>query len=179
LLGELEHRGIDYRGVITGNFIWTAQGPFVIEFNARFGDPEAEVALPLLTTDLVSVAKAVDQRRLESVSIEWSDDWALCVSVAAHGYPGALRVGDVIEGAGVREENSTVFHANTALREGQLVTNGGRVFVVMGRGATFPEARDRAYAAVANIRFAGQHHRSDIGFRTERYLAIAAEGEKR
>jgi phosphoribosylamine---glycine ligase len=149
----------------------------VIEFNARFGDPEAEVTLPLLQTDLVEIATRVDQRTLSSLQLDWKDEWALCVVMTAAGYPGETRTGDVISGLDRTTPGTIVFHAGTALRDNELTTRAGRVVIPTGTGATFAEARERAYAAAAQITFDGEHHRSDIGWRAEAYLKkVAADG---
>ena len=170
LIAALKRRGIDYRGVVTGNLMWTDDGPYVIEFNARFGDPEAEVTLPLLQHDLAEIARGADQRTLSSVQLRWSDEWALCVAMTAVGYPGKVRTGDVIAGLEKRVPRTMVFHAGTTLREGDLVTNGGRVLIVTGTAASFSEARRRAYEAVSNVKYAGEYHRSDIGWRAEDFF---------
>ncbi|GEL98358.1 phosphoribosylamine--glycine ligase [Cellulomonas terrae] len=178
LLAALRARGIDYRGVITANLIWTADGPHVIEFNARFGDPEAEVTLPLLETDLVTITRAVDGRSLHQLDVRWRDGSALCVVMAASGYPGAPRAGDAITLPTHPDAHSIVFHAGTSVRDGQLVTSGGRVLIVTGVGGSFAEARERAYATVDAIRFDGEHHRADIGWRSQAHLADVAAGRR-
>jgi phosphoribosylamine--glycine ligase len=176
LLSALKRRGIDYRGVITGNLIWTSDGPYVIEFNARFGDPEAEVTLPLLNTDLLEITRRADQRSLASMSVDWKSEWALCVVVTSAGYPGEVRTGDAIHRLDATIPGTTVFHAGTTLRDNALVTNGGRVLIATGTGASFAEARQRAYAAADSIQFEGKYQRSDIGWRAERYFAATSDG---
>lgn len=179
LLGALRAADIDYRGVITGNLIWTAKGPYVIEFNARFGDPEAEATLPLLVTDLREITLAVDARRLGSVAVEWADDSALCIVMTADGYPATVRCGDEISGIEAAEQIATVYHAGTSILGGRIVTSGGRVLVVTGVGATFAEARDHAYKGVALISFPGGYYRSDIGSRpnSTRLAELAEEDD--
>lgn len=168
LLESLAVRGVDFRGVVCTNLMVTAEGPVVLEFNARFGDPEAEVVLPLLDSDLIDVAEAVIERRLNRTELMWSTQAALCVAMAAHGYPTEPRGGDVITGLdGVEDPNgSFAFHAGTAFRGGELTTAGGRVIVVTGTGTDLREAAKAAYGRVDQIHFPGEHHRTDIGFRS-------------
>lgn len=156
----------DYRGVLYGGFMLTAEGPKVLEYNARFGDPETQVVLPRLETDLVDIMVAVAQGRPQDVELEWSDTWAVCVVLASAGYPGAYEKGKVILGVSEAEEldGVTVFHAGTATNEdGELVTAGGRVLNVVALGKTFEEAREQAYRACDLINFEGKQFRTDIG----------------
>lgn len=160
--------GVDYRGVIYGGFILTEDGPKVLEFNARFGDPETQVVLPRLKTDLVEIMVATAQGRLGEIDVEWSDDAAVSVVIASGGYPNDYEKGQVITGIAEAEqvEGVTVFHAGTSMREdGELVTSGGRVLNVTALGATIAEARERCYEAVASISFDGAFHRTDIGLK--------------
>ncbi|GEL98362.1 phosphoribosylamine--glycine ligase [Cellulomonas terrae] len=168
LISALAARDIDYRGVVCANLMITADGPSVLEFNARFGDPEAEVVLPLLEADLVDVAEAIHQRRLGALPVVWSDRAALSVAMAAEGYPGRTRTGDTIHGYdGVEADGgSFAFLGRTARAGDDLVTAGGRVVVVTGTGTSFEEAATAAYDRVATIRFDGEHHRTDIGRRS-------------
>ncbi|MDO4289982.1 MAG: phosphoribosylamine--glycine ligase [Eggerthellaceae bacterium] len=156
----------DYRGTLYGGFMLTPKGPRVVEFNARFGDPETQVVLPRLESDLVDVMCAVAEGRAEDVRLSWSDAWAVCVVLASEGYPGAYEKGKVILGIEEAEalDGVTVFHAGTKRNaDGELVTNGGRVLNVVALGATFEDARDRAYEACELINFEGKQLRSDIG----------------
>lgn len=167
--------GIVYRGVLYGGFILTSEGPKVLEYNARFGDPETQVLLPLLKTDLVDVALATAQGRLGEIVLEWRDEVAVSVVLASGGYPGHYTTGQVI--AGIEDaaaiEGVTVYHAGTARAEdGTLVTAGGRVLNVTAVAPTFAQARERAYRAVAHISFEGMHFRTDIAMR-----ALVAAGE--
>lgn len=158
----------DYRGVLYGGFMLTSQGPKVLEFNARFGDPETQVVLPRLKSDLVDVMVAVAQGAPGDVELDWSDDWAVCVVLASEGYPGPYEKGKVILGIDEAEsmKGITVFHAGTAINpDGELVTAGGRVLNVVALGSSFEEARKRAYEACEAIRFEGKQYRSDIGKR--------------
>ena len=158
----------DYRGVLYGGFMLSPAGPKVLEFNARFGDPETQVVLPRLNSDLVDVMCAVAQGRPEDVELRWSSKWAVCVVLASEGYPGAYEKGKVILGVHEAErlEGVTVFHAGTAYNDdGELVTAGGRVLNVVALGGSFEEARERAYEACELINFEGKQYRSDIGAR--------------
>ena len=167
----LAAEGIDYRGVLYGGFMLTEAGPRVLEFNARFGDPETQVILPRLRTDLVDVMMAVAQRRLHEIELDWRDEWAVTVVLASAGYPGSYEKGKAITGieAAGALPGVTVYHAGTALdAEGILRTSGGRVLAVTAIGATFEAARERSYEACALIDFEGKQMRSDIGLRALR-----------
>ncbi len=158
----------DYRGVLYGGFMLTPTGPKVLEFNARFGDPETQVELPRLENDLVDVMYAVAQGRSEDIERSWTDTWAACVVLASEGYPGSYEKGKCISGIERAEalEGVTVFHAGTARNaEGELVTAGGRVLNVVALGESFDDARSRAYEAVELIDFEGKQFRTDIGAR--------------
>jgi phosphoribosylamine--glycine ligase len=166
-LGE---EGIDFRGVLYGGFMLTPQGPMLLEFNVRFGDPETQVLLPRLKTDLFVALNAVANGRLGEVELEWSDSWAVSVVLASGGYPGAYELGKAISGIAEAEaiEGVSVLHAGTRVIDGQLVTNGGRVLNVTALGASFDEARRRAYEAAGRIGFEGMQYRRDIGERAMR-----------
>ena len=163
--------GIDYRGVLYGGFMLTPEGPKVLEFNARFGDPETQVILPRLKTDLVEVMLAVAQGRLNEVELAWRDEWAVSVVLASAGYPGSYPKGLEISGIERAEAlpGVTVYHAGTTLDEqGVLRTSGGRVLNVTALGATFAQARERAYEGCDLIEFDGKMLRRDIGARALR-----------
>ncbi len=167
----LAQEGIDYRGVLYGGFMLTPRGPRVLEFNARFGDPETQVILPRLETDLVDVMMAVAQGRLDEVELKWSDSWAVTVVLTSKGYPVAYEKGFAITGVADAEalDGVTVYHAGTALGEdGVLRTAGGRVLDVTATGPTFAEARDLAYRACDLIDFEGKTLRTDVGLRALR-----------
>ncbi len=158
----------DYRGVLYGGFMLTPEGPKVIEFNARFGDPETQAILPRLETDLVDIIMAVAQGRPEDIELRWCEQWAVCVVLASEGYPGSYEKGKVILGVAEAEmlDGVTVFHAGTTKNaDGELLTSGGRVLNVVALGDTFDEAREKAYEACALINFEGKQLRSDIGKR--------------
>lgn len=163
--------GIEYRGVLYGGFMLTPEGPKVLEFNARFGDPETQVILPRLKTDLVEVMLAVAQGRLNEVELAWRDEWVVSVVLASAGYPGSYPKG--IEISGIERAEAlpgvTVYHAGTTLDEqGVLRTSGGRVLNVTALGATFAQARERAYEGCDLIEFEGKTLRRDIGARALR-----------
>lgn len=158
----------DYRGCLYGGFMLTPEGPKVLEFNARFGDPETQVVLPRLEGDLVNIMLAVAEGRPEDIVLSWSDKWAVSVVLASEGYPGSYEKGKVILGLEEAQdlERVIVFHAGTALNpDGELITAGGRVLNVVALGDTFEEARNRAYEACELIKFEGVQYRSDIGRR--------------
>ena len=149
----------------------TPAGPKVIEYNARFGDPETEVLIPRLKSDLVEVMLACAEQRLDEVELEWRDEWAVSVVLTSAGYPGSYEKGKVITGIddAAAMENVTVYHAGTAVNdEGELVTSGGRVLDVTALGETFEAARDLAYEACDKIAFEGKTLRRDIGLRALR-----------
>lgn len=153
--------GRPFRGVLYAGLILTAQGTKTIEFNARFGDPETQVILPRLETDLLDIFLASVNGRLEEMDIRWSDEAAVCVILASPGYPGGYPKGLPISGLD-QVEDSLIFHAGTALKDGQLVTNGGRVLCVTGRGRNIVEAREQAYSDAERIQFEGKQYRTDI-----------------
>lgn len=169
-VAELAAENIDYRGCLYGGFMLTPAGPKVLEFNARFGDPETQVILPRLQNDLVEVMLACAEQRLDEVELSWCDDWAVSVVLTSAGYPGAYEKGKVITGIEDAEamENVTVYHAGTRAEDGQILTNGGRVIDVTALGATFEDARNRAYEACEKIQFEGKTLRHDIGLRALR-----------
>jgi phosphoribosylamine--glycine ligase len=163
-LAELQRRGIDYRGVLYAGLMLTPEGPKMLEYNVRFGDPETQVVLPRLTSDLAQLLHEAASGNLSSPPT-FDDGAAVTVVCAAEHYPASPRTGDPIDGieAASALDGVTVFCAGVgAGAEGGLVTAGGRVLNVTGQGATLAEARDRAYAGVAKISWPGLHHRNDI-----------------
>ena len=167
VVAELASEGITYSGCLYGGFMLTKEGPKVLEFNARFGDPETQVVLPRMKADLVDVFLACDNGTLSEGMVSWDNDWAVSVVLTSAGYPGSYEKGKVITGIDRAEElpGVTVYHAGTALRDGELVTNGGRVLDVTAVAPTFEEARAQAYRACELIDFDGKTYRSDIGMR--------------
>jgi phosphoribosylamine--glycine ligase len=158
----MHEEGRAYRGVLYGGLMITNNGPKVLEFNARFGDPEAQVTLPLLETDLVDIMLAVVDNRLEQIDVECSDDACVGVVMASGGYPGSYKTGFPITGLDDLDEDIVVFHAGTKLESGQVLTSGGRVLTVVARGKTLAEAREKVYANIPQIHFDGCHYRKDI-----------------
>jgi phosphoribosylamine--glycine ligase len=145
--------------------MFTKDGPRVIEYNARLGDPETQVVMTRLDSDLVEVFEAIIDDRIGSTSITWSDDSSVCVVAASGGYPGQFEKGKHINGLdeAKRIDGAVVFHAGTALDDrGRLISSGGRVLGVTGRGNTLEAARERAYHALSLISFEGCHYRTDI-----------------
>ena len=141
----------------------TNNGPKVLEFNARFGDPEAQVTLPRLKTDLVDIMLAVTNRNLDEITnIAWSEDACVGVVIASAGYPGSYQTGFPITGLDELDKDILVFHAGTKLESGQILTNGGRVLTVAAMGKTIAEAREKVYANLPRIHFEGCHYRKDI-----------------
>jgi phosphoribosylamine--glycine ligase len=160
---ELAARGTPFSGLLYAGLVLTADGPQVIEFNCRFGDPETQVILALLRTPLAGLLSAVATGTLAAhPPLEWSDGAAVTVVIAADGYPGRPHTGDVITGA----DHEGVLHAGTRRRDdGAIVSAGGRVLSVVGTGTTLEEAREDAYRRVAAVHLAGSHHRKDIALR--------------
>ena len=170
-VAELAAEGIDYRGCLYGGFMLTEDGPKVLEFNARFGDPETQVVLPRLKNDLVEVMLACAEQRLDEVELSWRPEWAVSVVLTSAGYPGSYEKGKVITGVedATAMDGVTVYHAGTAVNEaGELVTSGGRVLDVTALGETFEAARNLAYEACEKIDFEGKTLRHDIGLRALR-----------
>ncbi len=166
--------GRPYRGVLYGGLIIKDAKPKVLEFNCRFGDPEAQPILMRLKTDLLDVVEAAVEGRLKDLELQWDERAAVCVVLASEGYPGKYEKGKIIKGLEEVEkmEDVMVFHAGTALNEhGNFVTAGGRVLGVTALGATIKEAIDRAYEAVGKISWEGMHYRKDIGQKALRHLS--------
>ena len=151
-----------YKGVLYGGLMITNDGPKVLEFNARFGDPEAQVILPLLKTDLVDIILAVINGNLDQINVEWSKDACVGVVMASAGYPGSYKTGFPITGLDNLDKDILVFHAGTKLESGQILTSGGRVLTVVATGKTIAEAREKVYNNISRIHFEGCHYRKDI-----------------
>jgi phosphoribosylamine--glycine ligase len=164
----MHDEGRAYRGVLYGGLMITNNGPKVLEFNARFGDPEAQVTLPLLKTDLVDIMLAVIDNKLEQIEVEWSEDACVGVVMASAGYPGSYKTGFPITGLDDLDQDILVFHAGTKLESGEVLTSGGRVLTVVARGKTLAEAREKVYANIPRIQFEGCHYRKDIALIKER-----------
>ncbi|MBS5480043.1 MAG: phosphoribosylamine--glycine ligase [Clostridiales bacterium] len=157
--------GRPFKGCLFFGLMLTPDGPKVIEYNCRFGDPETQVVLPRLRTDLIEILEAIREERLADLPIEWAEEACACVVMASGGYPAAYRKGLPITGLDAQGQcaDAEVFHAGTAYRDGRFVTNGGRVLGVTARGSDVEEALRRAYTAVETIDFENAHYRRDIG----------------
>ena len=166
MVDGLRKDGILYQGCLYAGLMITEDGPKVIEFNARFGDPETQVVLPLLDGDLASILEACVDGTLAQSKIKWRDSAAVCVVVAAGGYPGDYRKGDVISGLSAAEgKDAVVFHAGTSIAGEDVVTHGGRVLGVTAVAKNIAAAVDKVYPAVEQIKFAGMQYRKDIAHR--------------
>ena len=164
--------GRTFKGCLYFGLMLTKDGPKVIEYNCRFGDPETQVVLPLLDTDLLTIMRAVEEERLSEVDVRFKGGAACCVILASGGYPEAYEKGKAIDLGGADALADTwVFHSGTAVKDGQLVTSGGRVLGVTATGDTLKTAIDRAYDAARRVHFDGMFMRSDIGKR-----ALEVEG---
>jgi phosphoribosylamine--glycine ligase len=159
----MHDEGRAYKGVLYGGLMITNNGPKVLEFNARFGDPEAQVTLPLLKTDLVDIMLAVVDNKLDQINVEWSEDACVGVVMASAGYPGSYKTGFPITGLDDLDKDTLVFHAGTKLgSEGEVLTSGGRVLTVVATDKTIAEAREKVYSNIPRIHFDGCHYRKDI-----------------
>ena len=159
---EMVRRGTPYQGLLYVGAAWGPEGPAVVEFNARFGDPETQAVLSLLETPLADVLLAVAEGRLDEVEpLQWRDGFAAMVVLAAEGYPQAAKTGGVISGEAL-DDPSRVLHAGTALEDGEYVASGGRVLGVVGQGATLEEAVAEAYEVISGIELPGAFYRKDI-----------------
>jgi phosphoribosylamine--glycine ligase len=159
----LYDEGRPYRGVLYGGLMITDDGPKVMEFNARFGDPETQVILPRLKTDLLDIMLSIDDNCLNQTEIEWAENACVGVVMASSGYPGNYQKGLPITGLGDVDKDVLVFHAGTSLdSDGRVVTSGGRVLTVVATGSTIAEARAMVYDNITRIHFEGCHYRRDI-----------------
>ncbi len=159
--------GKPYRGVLYAGLMVTSAGPKVLEFNARFGDPESQVILPRLKTDLADILQAAINGSLDSLNIEWSEDACVGVVMASVGYPGNYQTGFPITGLDELEDDILVFHAGTrrGREAGQIYTDGGRVLTMVAKGRTIAEARDRVYLSLPRLNVEGCYYRRDIAAR--------------
>ena len=166
-VAAMAKEGAPFAGCLYVGLMITREGPKVVEFNCRFGDPESQVVLPRLATDLLSLLDAVARGGVLPAGVPWRPDASVCVVMASGGYPGAYETGRPISGVEEAEAvpGVAVFHAGTARRDGALVTAGGRVLGVQALGRDVRSAVDTAYAAVERIRFEGAHYRRDIARR--------------
>ena len=167
-LAAMRAEGCPFKGCLYFGLMLTPDGPKVIEYNCRFGDPETQVVLPLLKTDLLTIMQAVENETLADLSVEWSDGAAACVILASGGYPAHYEKGKAITLPDAVPENVTVYHAGDKLENGRLVTSGGRVLGVTATAPTLRQALSDAYAAADTIEFEGKYLRRDIGQRALR-----------
>ena len=167
VVAAMQKEGRPYKGCLYAGLMVTKAGVKVIEFNARFGDPETQVVLPLLDSDIVSIMLSCADGTLKKEDVRWKDGAAVCVVMASGGYPGRYEAGFKIEGIDAAEETAgvVVFHAGTKMAAGELVTAGGRVLGVTALGADIKKAQIKSYDAVENIDFTGAHYRRDIAWR--------------
>lgn len=171
-LAAMRAEGCPFKGCLYFGLMLTPDGPKAIEYNCRFGDPEAQVVLPLLKTDLLTVMQAVENETLGSLTVEWRHSSAACVILASGGYPGHYEKGKAITLPAALPGNVTIYHAGDKLADGQLVTSGGRVLGVTATGPTLRQALRDAYAAAESVDFDGKYLRHDIG---QRALAALAD----
>ena len=166
--------GLQFTGVLYAGLMMTSDGPKVLEYNVRFGDPEIQAILPLLKSDLVPVLDDAVEGRLSTTLCEWSAGSCVCVVLVSSGYPGDFRIGKEIQGLDrvANREGLVVFHGGTKKDRERFLTWGGRVLNVVGRGADFGTALQRAYDAIGLIHFEGMGFRKDIGFRALKKPAI-------
>ena len=164
-MNAMNAEGRKFKGCLYFGLMLTPDGPKVIEYNSRFGDPETQVVLPRLKTDLVDIIEAVANEKLSKIDVKWSDEACACVIIASGGYPGSYEKGKLISGL---DENgqldgATVIHAGTKLEDGKFYTSGGRVLGITSKGVDLREALDKAYKAVEKVSFEGAFYRKDIG----------------
>ena len=162
-MNAMNAEGRTFKGCLYFGLMRTDKGMKVVEYNSRFGDPETQVILPMLKTDLLDIFEAVTDERLGDLKIEWEDGACVCVVLASGGYPLGYRKGLEITVGDVGD--CQIVHAGTAIKDGKLVTAGGRVLGVVAKGKTVEEARKKAYKAAGNINFENKHYRKDIGFK--------------
>ena len=160
----MKSRGIELQGIVYAGLMIDNGEPSVVEFNMRFGDPETQVVLSRLKTDLISVFQAMVNKTLHSVTLDWENDASVCVVMASEGYPQSYPKGLVINGLDEfnNENGTSIIHAGTKVDGNSIVTNGGRVLGVVSKGETVKAAQDAVYDAVKKIHFDGAHYRTDI-----------------
>jgi phosphoribosylamine--glycine ligase len=162
----LSRMGCPFQGVLYAGLMIVKGTPYVLEFNARMGDPETQVVLPLLKTDFLEVIEAIIEHRLDQITVDWHNETAVCVVMASEGYPGIYQTDRPIHGLPIETDATVVvFHAGTRRIGAEVVTAGGRVLGIMGRGKTLASAQTEAYRATKSIAFEGAHYRTDIAHR--------------
>ncbi len=165
MIDGMRKEGAAFVGVLYAGIMITKEGPKVLEFNVRFGDPETQPIMMRLKTDLIDIIEHILDGKLDKIKIEWDERAAVCIVLASKGYPGAYGKGKEISGLFESKfvDDAVVFHAGTAMKDGKIVTSGGRVLGVTAMADTIKSAIDRAYQVVHMISFDGKHYRSDIG----------------
>jgi len=171
-LAGMAAEGVPYRGFLYFGIMMTAEGPKVLEYNVRMGDPEAQPIVMRLRSDLVDLFRAIREGQLAALEAHWSPSPSVCVVLASKGYPGKPELGKVITGLEAAESQAgvKVFHAGTVFRDRKLLTSGGRVLGVTATAENLPAAIERAYVAASKIHFEGMHYRRDIGAKGLRRL---------
>jgi len=172
VIDKMKEKGMPYKGILYAGLMITENGLKVLEFNVRFGDPETQVILPRLKTDLIDIMESCIDGKLNKASVEWKNDAAVCVVMASGGYPGSYKKGEVITGIKQAGElqDVIVFHAGISLEGENILTSGGRVLCVTGLGANIEQAIDKAYKAVGEIHFNKMYFRKDIADKALKYL---------
>jgi len=170
MLSAFQQEKIEYRGVLYCGLMLTAEGPKVVEFNCRFGDPETQVVLPLMESDLLDLMLAVENGHLSQYHLRLKEEYGVCVVLASGGYPDAYQTGYPIEGLDEVPDDVLVFHAGTRNENGRLVTAGGRVLGITALAPELEAAVNKAYGAVQHIHFKDMHYRRDIAQRAINYL---------
>lgn len=165
----LKKEGIKYKGILYGGIIVRDNEPYLLEYNCRFGDPETQVILPRLNSDLLEILLKASEGKLENTILQWNSDKCVCVVIASKGYPDTASKGDIIYGAedDFYKEDILVFHAGTARKNNNLVTNGGRVLNIVSMDKTFKGAIKKNYSMIKNIKFDGMQYRKDIARKVE------------
>ncbi|MDD4563034.1 MAG: phosphoribosylamine--glycine ligase [Syntrophomonadaceae bacterium] len=163
VLKAMAAEGYPFQGVLYAGLMITAEGPKVLEFNARFGDPETQVVMPMIEGDILPLLEAAVDKRLAGYQVNIAAGTCICVVLASAGYPGNYKKGKLITGLDNLNRETMVFHSGTARKDGQLLTNGGRVLALAVRGSSMEEAIDQVYQELKKIHFEGMHYRSDIG----------------
>lgn len=170
VISAMKKEGIPYKGVLYCGLMITGEGPKVVEFNCRFGDPECQAMMPRLKTDIVQLMLLTASGKLDQLKVELDDGYCCCVILASDGYPGSYEKGKVIEGLNKIEEPALAFHSGTAEEGAHIVTSGGRVLGIVGSGKTLHEAIDEAYRQVGKIHFDKMYFRRDIGKKGLKYI---------
>ena len=171
LLEAFKKENISYKGIVYAGLMISKSGKIsIVEFNVRFGDPETQVVLPLLETDLLDVFEAISTETLSEIDLKWSDKHSVCVVLASGGYPGNYKKGLEINGLEHKENDISIIHAGTIQSENKVITNGGRVLGVISTKPTLDNAIESAYKYIPNITFNNMYFRKDIGQKAKRYL---------